>query len=113
SNSRRLPGPLPASWHADPGEEGQNSARLSLFVSEVEVIGARIVKVDGQLYQAQSQQLRIEVQIPLWVARDHGHVMDSEDTRLHVYSNQVTGYRLQVTVNAGWLAVTCNLCPVT
>ena len=72
-----LPGALAAASAVGPGEERQNRSWPAQLVSEVEMVGAGIVEVHGQLHQAQAQGAGIEIEIPLRIARDGGDVMNA------------------------------------
>ena len=52
---------------------------MSLPISEVEVVGRRIVEVNGPFHQAQPQQTAVEIQVLLRVARKGGNVMDAQE----------------------------------
>ena len=41
------------------------------------MVAARIVEIDGALYQAQTQRLGVEIEIRLRVSRDRGDMMDA------------------------------------
>src|SRR5258708_1937694 len=60
-----------------PGKEGQDSAGFAPLVAVVEVIGARIVKIDGPFHEAQAERARVEIDVPGWISRDGGDVMDA------------------------------------
>src|SRR5687768_14602828 len=70
---------MPPAAALRPGEERHDAARRPLGVAKVEVIGAGIVEVDGQLHEPEPEDLRIEVEIALRVAGNRRDVMQSED----------------------------------
>ena len=41
------------------------------------MVAARVVEIDGALYETQTQRLGVEIEIRLRVARDRGDVMDA------------------------------------
>src|SRR5262249_34990146 len=63
--------------HPRPRKEREDRARRADPVAEVEVVGPGIVEVDGQLDEAKADDLRVEVERPLRIARDRGDVMDA------------------------------------
>src|SRR6478672_3288813 len=50
-----------------PGKESQDGSRRSLIVTEIEMIGARVVEINGALYKPESEHLRVKVKIALRV----------------------------------------------
>ena len=58
-----------------PGEEGKDRPRRTGIVAKVEVVGSRIVKVDGAFDETKSQHLGIEVEIPLRIRSNRCYVM--------------------------------------
>ncbi len=58
-----------------PWEEGHDRSRRSGGITEVEVIAAGIVEVDGLLHKPQTEQPRIEVEIALRIAGNRCDVM--------------------------------------
>ena len=79
----RLAGAAATSKRPGPWEEGENRAGSSQFVPEIEMIGPRIVEVDGLLDQSQAQHLRVEIEIGLRIGSDRGDVVNSENGRGH------------------------------
>src|SRR5690606_7046023 len=51
-----------------PGEKSQYSTGSSHFVTEVEMVGLRIVKIDGFLDQTQAKRPGVKVVVPLCIA---------------------------------------------
>ena len=66
-----------------PGKEGKNGSRRPGIVSKVEVIGSRIVKVDGALYKTKPQHLGVEVEIALRVRSNRCDVMQADNGFWH------------------------------
>jgi hypothetical protein len=66
-----------------PREKGENAARTSCLVAEVEVVGSGIVEVDRSLYQSKAESSRIEIKIALGIAGDAGDVMDTGSAETH------------------------------
>ena len=62
-----------------PGEESQDRARRADLVAEVEMLGAGIVKIDGSLDQALSQQFVIEIYVGLGIASNGRYVVNALD----------------------------------
>src|SRR5277367_6172489 len=62
-----------------PGKEGKDGAGGSGVVSEIEMVGARVIEVDGALDEAQAENIGIEVQITLRIGGDSGDVVESDD----------------------------------
>src|SRR5262245_40192264 len=62
-----------------PGKERQNRTGCPILVTEVEVIGAGVVEIHGELDEPQAENRGVEVEIPLWITGNHGDVMDSGD----------------------------------
>jgi hypothetical protein len=58
-----------------PREEGKDCAGSADLVSIVEMVGTRIVEIDGAFDEAQAQRSRVEVEIVPCIARDCGDVM--------------------------------------
>ena len=80
---RRLPDPLAPLVGAGPREEGEDGSRVSRRIAVIEVVGVRIVIVDGQLHQPQAEDSGVEIQVPLRVAGDRRHVMNAEEFGAH------------------------------
>src|SRR5437868_12315328 len=64
---------------ARPGEECHDAPRRADLVAVVQMVGLRIVEVDGALDEPQSEQSGIEVDVPLRIAGDRGDVVNAED----------------------------------
>jgi hypothetical protein len=56
---------------------------VSYLVAEIDVIGAGVIIIDGQFDETQAQNLRVEVEGLLRVARYCGDVVKTEDTLGH------------------------------
>src|SRR5688572_33508714 len=80
---------MPPAAALRPGEERHDAARRPLGVAKIEVIGAGIVEVDGQLHESEAEDLRVEVEIALRVAGDRRDVMKTEDLA-HNESSRLT-----------------------
>src|SRR5947209_3071392 len=50
-----------ALWRARPLKEGDDRARMARLVAEVEVVAARVIKVDGLFHEALTKDLCVEV----------------------------------------------------
>src|SRR6266567_297998 len=62
-------------WSAGPGKEGHDGTRRADLITIVEMIGARIIKVDGLLDQALPQNTGIKIDILLWISHDRCEMM--------------------------------------
>lgn len=62
-----------------PGEEGQDRARRRGGITVIEVIGARIVEIDGLLDEAQAEHAAIELEIAAGRTGDRRDVMNAVD----------------------------------
>ena len=71
--------PVPPAAHIIPREKGQDRPRVPGGIPKIEVIGARVIKIDRQFHQAQPQRLGVEIQVALRIAGDGGNMMDSPD----------------------------------
>ena len=60
-----------------PGEEGEDGAGIAGLVAIIEVIGARIVEIDGLLDEAQPQHAGIEVEVARGRTGDGRDVMNA------------------------------------
>src|SRR5258708_3357456 len=78
-DSDNLPCPSAPLESPRPGKEGENGPRHSDFIAIVEMIGARIIKVDGLLDQALPQDAGIKINILLWVCHDGGEMMQASN----------------------------------
>ena len=56
---------------------------MSYLVTEIDVIRAGVVIVDGELDETQTQNLCVKVERLLWIARYRGDVMKTEDASDH------------------------------
>ena len=66
-----------------PGEESDDAARVAGFISKIEVIGARIVKIHGEFHEPQAQDATVEIQVALRIARYCGDVVYSKNVLIH------------------------------
>src|SRR5207244_5071176 len=60
-----------------PGKECQDTARTSVLVPEVEVIGGGVVEVHGALDEEESEDAGGKIEGSMWVVGDTGDVMHS------------------------------------
>src|SRR5262249_50299686 len=91
-----LPGVDFPLWHVRPRKERQDRSGSTDVVAEVQVIRTRIVEVEGELHQAQSDHLRVEVERPLRVARDRCDVVNTRDP---VPGHTHSSYRYRAATN--------------
>src|SRR5690606_2709350 len=68
---------------AAPGEEGQERAGPTRAVPVVEVIGLRVVEVDGRLHQPQAEAAQIDVDIALRLPTDRRDVVQAAGREAH------------------------------
>jgi len=78
-----LAAPLSSAPRVRPGKERENAPRIPLFVAEVEVIGRRVVKVYGSLYEPEAEDSGVEIEISLGVTRDTGDVVNTGSAEAH------------------------------
>ena len=57
-----------AAFHIWPGEEGQDTARGSNLIREIEMIGLRCIEVNGLLHQPLTEDIAVKIHISLCVA---------------------------------------------
>jgi hypothetical protein len=62
-----------------PGKGGKDRSGRTDVVSEIEVVGAGIIEIDGSFYKTQAENFGVEVQIALWIRGNCGYVMESCD----------------------------------
>jgi hypothetical protein len=74
---------LSASPRIRPGKESKNAPRIPLVITEVEVIGGRVVEVYGTLDEPETEDAGVEVEIPLGIARDTGDVVNTGSAEAH------------------------------
>jgi hypothetical protein len=70
-----------------PRKERENAAWMAELVTEVEVIGGRIVEVYSPLDEPQPQNAGVEVEISLRIARDTGDVVNAGGLESHCTDN--------------------------
>ena len=83
-------GARPAGRRARVLEEGQLGARASLLVGVEQVVDARVVLVDRLGGQAQTEDARVEVEVPERVPGDRGDVVDAFESQ-RIWNNWVCG----------------------
>jgi len=66
-----------------PWEEGEDTSGTSGLVTEIKMVGGRIVEVHGPLYQTQPESAGVEIKIPLRIAGDSGYVMKPGRAECH------------------------------
>jgi hypothetical protein len=66
-----------------PGEEREYASRITMLVAEIKMVSSRIVEIYGALYEPEPESAGVEVEIPLWVARDTGDVMNTGGAEAH------------------------------
>src|SRR5215207_45908 len=76
-----LAGTLAAWLGTKPREEGHDAAWRADLVAVVQMVGLRVVEVDGALHEPQPEQASEEVDVALRVAGDRADVVDTEDVR--------------------------------
>jgi hypothetical protein len=78
---RRLPRAGAAAPRPGPGKEREQAPGRSVLVAEIEMIGLRIVEVDGALDQPEAQDAGVEIEVALRIAGDRGDVVDAQHPR--------------------------------
>src|SRR6202008_4332687 len=73
----RFANTAPACRGVCPGEEGQDGARTTGLVTEIEVVSRWIVEVDCLFDKAQPEIACVEAQILEGIAGDRRHVVDA------------------------------------
>jgi hypothetical protein len=76
-----------------PGKESKDAPRISMFITEVEVIGCRIVKVYGALDEPEAEDAGVEIEIPLGIARDTGDVVNTGSAEAHRTDSCLASFR--------------------
>src|SRR6266478_2190237 len=79
-----LTGSPPAHRSSRPGKESQDRARMPDTITIIEMIRLEIVEVHRELYQAQAQDVGVEIDIRLRITCDRGQMVDSEDLFVHL-----------------------------
>jgi hypothetical protein len=74
---------LSSSPRIGPGEESKNAPWIALLITEVEVIGGRVVEVYRTLDEAETEDAGVEIEIPLGIARDTGDVVNTGSAEAH------------------------------
>jgi len=78
-----LPAALPAATGVRPREKSQNGSRVAHLVTEIEVIGGRVIEVDGALDEPESEDAGVKVEVALRAAGDAGDVMNTGGPETH------------------------------
>ena len=66
-----------------PRKERKNAPRTPLLITEVKMIGSRVVEVYGTLYEPEAEDSGVEIEIPLGIARDTGDVVNTGSAEAH------------------------------
>src|SRR5260370_21049743 len=74
-----LPRPLTPLGSIRPGKESQDSTRMPQFISIIQVIGIRRIKVDCLLDQTYAQQARAKIAVLLCITTDARDMVDARD----------------------------------
>jgi hypothetical protein len=69
---------------AGPIEERDDTARGAGLVSVIEMVGGRVVEVDGLLDEAQAEQAGVEIDVRLGIGGDGRKVVEPGDVVFHV-----------------------------
>jgi hypothetical protein len=65
--------------HTGEGEKRHRRARAAQGIPAIQVIGKRIVLIDGLFHQTQSEHAGIEIKIALWIGSNRGDVVKAVD----------------------------------
>jgi len=84
---------LSSSPRIRPGEESENAPWVSLLITEVEVIGGRVVEVYGTLDEPEPEDAGVEIEIPLGIARDTGDVVNTGSAEAHRVDSCLASFR--------------------
>src|SRR5947199_7232734 len=66
-----------------PREKGENCSGRTAIIAEVKMVRSRIIKIHRALHEPQTEKPDIKIEVPLWIARDRGDVMNSRDFAVH------------------------------
>src|SRR5258708_9244670 len=80
-----LPRPLTPLGSIRPDKESQDSTAMPQFISIIQVIGIRRIKVDCLLDQAQAQQARAKIDVLLCITTDGRDMVDARDNATHEF----------------------------
>src|SRR5919201_4893704 len=72
-----LSNPAAAAPPARPREKCDRRPRPAGSIPEIQVIGRRIVEVDGAFHQAQAEHARIKIHVPLRITGDRGDMVNA------------------------------------
>src|SRR6202171_1702060 len=84
---------LPSSRCVRPGKESKNATRTPLLITEVKVIGGRVVEVYRTLDEPEPEDAGVEIEIPLGIARDTGDVMNTGSAEAHRIDSCLVSFR--------------------
>ena len=62
-----------------PRKEREDGSRRAGVIAKVEMIGSRIIEIDGAFDEAQAQNLCVKVQVPLRIRSDCSYVVKAGD----------------------------------
>ena len=79
----QLSGTVTTLSSARPRKEREDSAGMPDAIAVIQVVSCRIVEVDGEFDEPESDEARIEIDVDLRLAGDGGDVMDAEDFFIH------------------------------
>jgi hypothetical protein len=74
---------LPSATGIRPRKKGEDTSRIPLLVTEIEVIGSGIVEVYRTLDEPEAKNARVEVEIPLRVTGYTGDMMNTGSPEAH------------------------------
>jgi hypothetical protein len=66
-----------------PGKKRKNAPRAPLLITKVKMIGGRVVEVYGTLYEPETEDAGIEIEISLGITRDTGDMVDTGSAEAH------------------------------
>ena len=95
-----LPSALSPAASIRPGEERENASRIALLITEVEVIGRRVVEVYGTLDEPEPENAGVEVEIPLRVTGYASDMVNTGCTETHRPDSCLVFLRILALVGA-------------
>jgi hypothetical protein len=66
-----------------PRKESQDRSGAAGLIAIIEMIGGRIIEIDGPLDEAESEDLSVEIEIPLRIGSNRCNVMKTYDRFQH------------------------------
>ena len=77
AHGRHLSAPAHAPAGTGPWKKSYDCSGAPNVITEIKMVAAWVVEIDGALDETQTQRLGIKIEIRLRIARDRGDVMDA------------------------------------